>query len=80
MADGVIGNFESLSLNKFFDRSTPSMRKGDNGEEKKTEKKKENTSLAAPGALPAMPYRLLNQKWPTGGPKFGNRVWKRVQS
>ena len=40
MADGVgkgvqpyvIGHFEPLSLNKFFDPSTPSMRKGRDGE------------------------------------------------
>ena len=42
MADGVwkgvqpqvIGHFEPLSLNKFFDPSTPSMRKGRDGEKK----------------------------------------------
>ena len=33
----VIGHFEPLSLNKFFDPSTPYMRKVDNGE--KQEKK-----------------------------------------
>ena len=42
MADGVwkgvIGHFEPLSLNKFFDPSTPSMRKGRDGEEKMVEK------------------------------------------
>ena len=40
----VIGRSHQLSLNKFFDPSTPSMRKGrDGGEEKKvkTKKKKE---------------------------------------
>ena len=52
MADGVwkgvqpkvIGHFKQLSLNKFFDTSTPSMRKGRDGGEKmkKKEKKKEN--------------------------------------
>ena len=48
MADGVwkgvypqvLGRSRQLSLNKFFDPSTPSMRKVDDGEEKK-EKKKE---------------------------------------
>ena len=40
MPDGVIGHFESLSLDKFFDPSTPSMRKGDDGGEKKTGEKK----------------------------------------
>ena len=33
----VIGHLEPLSLNKVFDPSTPSMRKGDNGGAKKTE-------------------------------------------
>ena len=53
MADGVwkgvqpqvIGHFKQLSLNKFFDPSTPSMRKGDDGETGKRGgkgKKKEN--------------------------------------
>ena len=45
MADGVwkgvqsqvIGRSRQLSLNKFFDRSTPSMRKVDNGKRKKRE-------------------------------------------
>ena len=36
----VIRGFKQLSLNKFFDQSTPSMRKGDDGEEKKEKKKK----------------------------------------
>ena len=44
MADG---HSEQLLLNKFFDLSTPSMRKGCDGGKKKTgkkrEKKKENT-------------------------------------
>jgi len=37
MADGVkvFGRSRQLSLNKFFDPSTPSMRKVDDGEEKK---------------------------------------------
>ena len=46
MADWVWkGVYRQLSLNKFFDTSTPSMRKVDDGK-----KRKENTSLAAPGA------------------------------
>ena len=48
MADGVwkgvqalvIGHFKQLSLNKFFDPSTPSMRKIDDGEKKKKRKRK----------------------------------------
>ena len=43
MADGVwkgvIGHFKQLSLNKFFDPSTPSMRKSRDGGEKRKEKK-----------------------------------------
>ena len=44
MADGVWkgvnGHFEPLSLNKFLDPSTPSMRKGDDrGEQKYREKR-----------------------------------------
>ena len=35
----VFGHSKQLSLNKFFDPSTPSMRKGRNGEEKKNGKK-----------------------------------------
>ena len=46
MADGVwkgvqplvIGHFEPLLLNKFFDQSTPSMRKVDDGERKNKRK------------------------------------------
>ena len=37
----VFGRSRQLSLNKFFDPSTPSMRKVDNGKEKRKEKKKE---------------------------------------
>ena len=29
---------------------------------------------------PAMPYRLLNPKWPPGGHKMAEGVWKGVQS
>ena len=56
MADGVwkgvqpkvIGHFKQLSLNKFFDTSTPSMRKGRDGEKMKNEmKKKIKTFLVA---------------------------------
>ena len=37
----TLGYFKQLSLNKFFDLSTPSMRKGDDGKRKKTGKKRE---------------------------------------
>ena len=36
---GVFGRSKQLWLNKFFDPSTPSMRKGRDGERKKTGKK-----------------------------------------
>ena len=53
MADGVwkgvqpkvIGHFKQLSQNKFFDTSTPSMRKGRNGGEKKKVKKTSTKSV-----------------------------------
>ena len=41
-----------------------------------------NTSLAVPGdtcSQPATPHRHQNSKWPPGGPKMANRVWKGVQ-
>ena len=45
MAEGVypqvFGRSKQLSLNKFFDPSTPSMRKVDDGEKKKKKKEKE---------------------------------------
>ena len=52
MADGVwkgvypqvLGRSRQLSLNKFFDPSTPSMRKVDDGEKRK-EKKKEKEKI-----------------------------------
>ena len=52
MADGVrkdvypqvFGHSKQLSLNKFFDPSTPSMRKVDDGEEKKKKKKKKENN------------------------------------
>ena len=37
----VIGHFKQLSLNKFFDPSTPSMRKGDDGEKNEGKKRGE---------------------------------------
>ena len=36
----VFGHFKQLSLNKFFDPSTPSMRKVDDGEKKRKKKKR----------------------------------------
>ena len=56
MANGIwkgiysynFGRSEQFLLNKFFDSSTPSMRKVDDGEEKKR-KKKEKTSRTEQG-------------------------------
>ena len=61
MADGVwkgvhpyvFGRSKQLSLNKFFDPSTPSMRKVDDGEKNK-KKKKRMTFLVATTSLPAV--------------------------
>merc|ERR1719312_1078638 len=39
----VFGRSRHFSLNKFFDPSTPSMRKGRDGEKNEKKKKKENT-------------------------------------
>ena len=35
-----------------------------------------NTSLAVPGALAHCLQRLQNPKWPPGGPKMAEGVWK----
>ena len=68
MADGVwksvypqvFGRSKQLSLNKFFDPSTPSMRKGRDGEKKKKnggkkrKKKKIRMKIVATTSLPAV--------------------------
>ena len=41
--------------------------------------KVKNTSLAAPGALAHRLQRLQNSKWPLGGPKMADGVWRGVQ-
>ena len=41
----VIGPSDQLSLNKFFDPSTPSMRKVDDGGEKRKKRKEENNDV-----------------------------------
>ena len=41
----VFGHSKQLSLNKFFDQSTPSMRKVDDGEKKRKKKEKENNDV-----------------------------------
>ena len=51
----VFGRSKQLSLNKFFDPSTPSMRKGrDGGEKKRGEKKKRLMIIVATTSLPAV--------------------------
>ena len=55
MADGVwkgvqpqvIGHFKQLLLNKFFDPSTPSTRKVDDGEKRKRKKEKKKKKIMA---------------------------------
>ena len=69
MADGVwkcvypevFGHSKQLSLNKFFDPSTPSMTKVDEGEEKKR-KEKIITSIAATNVVASQPPKCR----PTG--------------
>ena len=71
MADGVwkgvypsfFGHSKQLSLNKFFDPSTPSMRKVDNGEEKR-KKKKIMTFIVATNVIASRPP----ERRPTGTP------------
>ena len=80
MADGVwkgvqpqvIGHFEPLSLNKFFDPSTPSMRKVDDGEEKneKKEKKKIKMFLVATNVVASRPPERRPTATPTLVPKW----------
>ena len=68
----VFGRSKQLSLNKFFDPSTPSMRKGRDGEKKwgKT------TRLAAKGALANRLQRRTTCKIQNGrqGPQNGRGV------
>ena len=70
------GRSKHLSLNKFFNSNTPSMRKGRDREKKMGK----NPSLAAKGALA---HRLQRRtacqwapKWPTGSGKVSTpRFW-----
>ena len=49
------GRYKQLSLNKFFDPSTPSMRKGRDGEKKTGEKEKKRwMKIVATTSLPAV--------------------------
>ena len=51
----VLGRSRQLSLNKFFDPSTPSMRKVDDGEEKKKKKEKIMTFIVATNVIASQP-------------------------
>ena len=79
MADGVwkgiypkvFGRSKQLLLNKFFDPSTPSMRKVDDGEKKKEKKKKKKkkkekimTFIVATNVIASRPP----ERRPTGTP------------
>ena len=67
----VSGRSRQLSLNKFFDQSTPSMRKVDDGEEKKKkekEKKKEKNGVFSghyviASSLPPARQRPNEDRW-----------------
>ena len=86
MADGVwkgiypwvLGRSRQLSLNKFFDTSTPSMRKVDDGEEKKkkrkTKKKKIMTFIVATNVIASR----LPERRPTGTPHARAKRKKRM--
>ena len=58
----VFGHSKQLSLNKFFDPSTPSMRKGCNGREKNGEKNRKKIMIIV--ATPSLPAVMLQQSLP----------------
>ena len=66
MADGiwvksqVIGHSEQLLLNNFFDPSTPSMRKGDDGGEKQEKKGGDGKRMMKKMATNVVASRLPN--------------------
>ena len=62
----VLGRSRQLSLKKFFDPSTPSMRKGCDGK-RKTRKKKRMAFLVATTSLPAV-YRANGYATPERRP------------
>ena len=51
----VFGRSKQLSLNKFFDPSTPSMKKGRDGEKKKKREKKKEKRLMIIVATTSLP-------------------------
>ena len=75
MADGVwkgvfplvFGRSRQLSLNKFFDPSAPSMRKVDDGEEKKEKRKEKNGVFSGhyviASSLPPERLRPNDDRW-----------------
>ena len=80
----VIGHFKQLSLNKFFDPSTPSMRKGDDGEKRGKKEKKIKTFLVATNLVASRPSkgdRLQHRPlvpiydWPLRGANICVGIW-----
>ena len=61
--------------------STPYMKKGHDGDEKKNVEKSRKYQPSGAGGTrspPATPHRLQNPKWPPVGPKMADGVWKGV--
>ena len=82
MADGVwkgvypliFGHSKQLSLNKFFDPSTPSMRKVDNGEKRKRKKKEIiMTFIVATNGVASRPPKHRPTGTPIACAKIGRR-------
>ena len=73
----VLGRSRQLSLNKFFDPSTPSMRKVDDGEEKKEKKRKEKimTFIVATNVIASRPPECR----PTGTPHARTKIVKIIE-
>ena len=82
MADGVwkgvypqvFGRSRQLLLNKFFDLSTPYMRKEDNGEKKSKEKKKRKLFILATNVVASQPPECR----PTGMPTAYAKSWDQI--
>ena len=53
-------HFQPLSINKFFDPNTPSMRKVDNGEKRRRKKKEREKNGGNSGPLTSLPVDRLN--------------------
>ena len=50
------------------------------GEQGKKERKHQPSGEGGTRSPPATPHRLQNPKWPPGGPKMADGVWKGVYS